>query len=113
MELREKIQKLVYAADLRSLGIPENLSNQIPDFKISQEAIQKYSQSFLERCTIIAWDICFIAFIHKYSEGTIEEFQKKYVGTKEGFAAYKLALDEVTKILPTEITVEYLSKKSV
>lgn len=109
MEISENIKKVVYAYDLSCLGIPVKVPETLGSAdKLNPQNLKNFCPSFLERTSLTAWDFCYLTFRRSNPNGTIEEFRKNFYGTPAGHAAYKVALDEVSKILPEVITAEAL-----
>lgn len=108
MQIKEKIEHLVLVYDSAVLGVEKKKPNFLVDFKVTPSTLEKYSPSFLERCSFAAWDLCYLAYVNRNPGGSAEEFRKKYVGTIPGHKAYQVALSEVQERLPVTIELESL-----
>lgn len=110
MENKQKLQKLIYAYDLHKSNLKIEVPKVLCEFTVQDHMIENDAKSFNCRCTVVAWDFCFLAFQQEYPNGDLKEFEQKFVGTKNGLNAFRVAVEEVSKILPEKITAQELSE---
>lgn len=110
MKTEEKVQKLILGYDLSSLGINWTLPEPIKDLKLSQDVLDKYSPSFLERVCHLAWLSCFENFKINYPDGTEEEFRANFLSKPAGFAVYQKAVQNLQSKIEKTVLLETLKE---
>jgi hypothetical protein len=106
MQAIQKVEALVYIFDHRSvdffLDVPEFLKFD----KLLPSVLEKYVPPFTARISNVAFTVCHHAYLKDNPEGTLEDFQTKFLTTPAGITAYQEALALVSSKVKKVLTVE-------
>ena len=107
MDIKEKIARLVIAADRLMLGYSVDIPAGLQASKILLSTVQKYAPPFEDRLVFLSWEYAYRRWLSENPGASFQEFQSLCM-VPETHYLYSVALAELSRKLPKEITLEYL-----
>lgn len=110
MDIKTKIESLVLLADSRVLGFAVQAPENLTGAKILESTLEKYCPPFEDRLLYFSWPFAYRRWLRQAPENSktsLDEF-KQLCLVPESYHLYSDAVQELSKMLPKNITLEYL-----
>jgi hypothetical protein len=108
MDISTKVKILVFNYDMRLMGFRSQVPEEVKSFKLLESILEKYPQSFSERCMNVSLQLSFIEYKSQNPSSTYIEFEERFLSQLENIKIFQKTLDKVSAILPKELNLESL-----
>lgn len=108
MDVSTKLKILVFNYDMRLMGFEGEIPEEVKSFKLLESILEKYPQSFSERCMNVSLQLQFMEYQKQNPSSTYLEFEQKFLSQLENAKIFQKTLTRVSATLPRELTIQEL-----
>lgn len=90
------------------MGFKGDIPEEVKSFKLLQSILEKYPQSFSERCMNVSLQLAFMDYQKQNPSSTYLEFEEKFLSQLENVKIFQKTLNKVSATLPPELTLQEL-----
>lgn len=110
-DVKDKIEQLVYAYDLSTLGVEAILPDEVKVLELSEQLLTEHLPSLEQRADLVAYSACYYSYLNQNPNGTRDEFNTLH--NPEALEQVSVSIqNKLNSTLDTKVLLEFHRKNS-